>query len=119
MPPTNTPLELAARYFAAWQARDEPALTDILAEDVTFQGSLGTANGRRECIDGKLGMLAIVTGIDVQARVADDTDVITWYDLHTSVAPPVQTANWSHVEDGRITRIRAAFDPREILAGQG
>ena len=114
MPPTNTPLEQAERHFAAWQARDKQALAEILAEDVTFQGSLGTANGRTECIAG----MAIVTGMEVQVRVADDTDVITWYDLHTTVAPPVPTANWSHVEHGKITRIRAAFDPRDILAGQ-
>jgi ketosteroid isomerase-like protein len=110
-----TPAELAERYFAAWQARDERALTEILAEDVTFGGPLGTANGRSECIAGLLGMLGIVTSIQVQARVADETDVITWFELHTRAAPPAPTANWSHVVDGKITRIRVAFDPREIL----
>lgn len=109
--------EFAERYFAAWQARDEEALTQILAEDVTFQGPLGTANGRAECISGLMGMLGIVTSIEVQARVADEHDVITWFDLHTSVASPAPTANWSHVENGRITRIRVAFDPREIVGG--
>jgi SnoaL-like domain len=107
--------QLAERYFAAWQARDEAALAQILAEDVTFRGPLGTANGRAECIAGLLGMLGIVTSIEVQARVADEHDVITWFELHTSVAPPAPTANWSHVEDGQITRIRVAFDPREIV----
>jgi len=33
------------------------------------------------------------------------------------VADPVPVANWMHVEDGRITRIRAAFDPRGITGG--
>src|ERR1700728_498452 len=107
--------EVAERYFTAWQARDESALTQILAEDVTFRGPLGTANGRAECIAGLLGMLGIVTSIEVQARVADEHDVITWFELHTSVAPPAPTANWSHVQDGQITRIRVAFDPREIV----
>ncbi len=110
--PSPSPAE---RYFTAWQSRDEQTLTEILAEDVTFRGPLGTANGRAECIAGLLGMLGIVTSIQVQARVADEHDVITWFDLHTSVAPPAPTANWSHVEAGRITRIRVAFDPREIV----
>lgn len=109
--------QLAERYFIAWQARDERALTEILAEEVTFRGPLGTANGREECIAGLLGMLGIVTSIEVRARVADEHDVITWFELHTSVAPPAPTANWSHVEDGRITRIRVAFDPRQIVGG--
>lgn len=107
--------DVAERYFTAWQARDEKELMQILAEDVTFRGPLGTANGRAECIAGLMGMLRVVTSIEAQARVADDHDVITWFDLHTSVAPPAPTANWSHVQDGRIVRIRVAFDPREIV----
>jgi hypothetical protein len=107
--------ELASRYFTAWQARDEQALSEILAEDVTFRGPLGTANGRTECIAGLMGMLGIVTAIEVEARVADDHDVITWFDLHTTAAAPAPTANWSHVEDGQINRIRVAFDPRGIV----
>jgi len=110
--------ELAQRYFDAWQARDKQALSEVMAEDVTFRGPLGTATGREECIAGLLGMLAIVTDIEIQARVADASDVITWFDLHTSVAPPTPTANWSHVENGRIARIRVAFDPREIVEGR-
>jgi len=109
--------ELAGRYFDAWQARDEQALAEILAEDVTFRGPLGTANGRDQCIAGLMGMLGIVTAIEVQARVADEHDVITWFDLHTPVAAPAPTANWSHVQDGHITGIRVAFDPRGIIAG--
>jgi len=50
--------------------------------------------------------------------VADEHYVITWLDLHTSVAPPAPTANWSHVEDERITRIRVAFDPRDGETGR-
>jgi hypothetical protein len=35
--------------------------------------------------------------------------------LHTTEAPPVPTANWSHVENGKITSIRVTFDPRPLL----
>ncbi len=108
---------VAERYFTAWQARDGDTLRDILAADVTFAGPLGRAAGREDCIAGLMGMLAIVTDIDVTLRVADGDDVITWFDLHTTIAPPTPTANWSHVENGRISRIRVTFDPRAILAG--
>jgi hypothetical protein len=50
----------------------------------------------------------------VREQLADDTDVITWLDLHTTVAPPIPTANWSHVENGKITRINVTFDPRSL-----
>jgi hypothetical protein len=45
---------------------------------------------------------------------AGSDDVLTWYDMLTLVADPVPVANWMHVENGKITRIRAAFDPRGI-----
>ena len=43
---------------------------------------------------------------------------ITWFDLHTTVAPPAPVANWSQIRDGKIVRVRATFDPRAIIAGQ-
>lgn len=115
-------VELAERYFTAWQARDEEALTQILAENVTFQGPLGTANGRAACIAGLVGMLGIVTSIEVQARVADEHDVITWFDLHTSVAAPARRrtgATWrtgeSRVSASRSTRARSSAAHRDHL----
>jgi hypothetical protein len=55
-----------------------------------------------------------VTDIVVHKRLADEHDALTWFDLHTSVSLPVATANWSHVENGRITKIKVAFDPRSL-----
>jgi hypothetical protein len=47
-------------------------------------------------------------------QFVDGEDVLTWFDLHTTIAPPAPVANWSHVEDGRITRIRVTFDSRPL-----
>jgi hypothetical protein len=33
------------------------------------------------------------------------------------VAPPCPTANWSHVENGKITAIQVTFDARDLAAG--
>jgi hypothetical protein len=63
-------------------------------------------------------MFAITTDIVIRKMVADDADVLTWFDLHTSVAPPAAVANWSRIENGRIARVRATFDPRPILAAR-
>ena len=40
--------------------------------------------------------------------------MLTWFDLHTTVAAPCPTANWSHVKDGKITAIRVTFDARPL-----
>lgn len=109
--------EIARAYFRSWQAGDFDALRAILAEDVTFRGPLGKADGAEECLRGLRGMASIITDIVVHHVFVDGPDVLTWYDLHTRIAPPAPTANWSHIEDGKITTIRATFDPREIVAG--
>nr|WSZ94941.1 nuclear transport factor 2 family protein [Streptomyces sp. NBC_00857] len=114
---TRTARELAETYFTAWEAGDFDALRGVLAENVDFVGALGTASGVEEALAGLKGLGQVLEKIDVQVRVAEGGEVITWFDLCTSVAPPTPTANWMHVEDGKVTRIRVTFDPRALLAG--
>jgi len=115
-PANRTAPALAEAYFPAWSARDGERLRGLLADDVTFRGPLGSADGAQECVDGLMGMAQILERIEVVARVASGDDVITWFDLHTRVADPATTANWMHVVDGSIASIRVTFDPRGILA---
>ncbi len=107
----------AATYFDAWQARDFSKLRTVLADDVDFAGPLGQVKGGDECLRGLQGMAQIMTGIEVRKVFRDGPDVLTWFDLSTSVADTVPVANWMHVEDGKIARIRVTFDARGIAAG--
>ena len=66
---------------------------------------------------GLEGMAQILDDIVVQHVFVDGPDVLTWFDLHTTVAPPAPTANWQHIENGKITRIRVTFDPRALTGG--
>lgn len=116
-PNATDPAALAATYATAWEAHDWDTLTSLLADDVTFRGPLGTADNAAECVAGLQRMAQTLQRIDVHVRVSDGSDVITWFDLHSTIAPPTPTANWTHVEDGKITAIRVAFDPRATLAG--
>ena len=111
----TTPLELAETYFTAWQDQDADTLRSILADDVTFAGPMATIDNADECVTGLMGLAKATTKLEVRARLADGDDVITWFELSTEDAGPLPTANWSHVEDGRITAIRVAFDPRPLL----
>jgi len=114
---TRAARELAETYFTAWEAGDFDTLREVLAENVDFVGALGTASGIDEALAGLKGLGQVLEKIDVKVRVAEGGEVITWFDLCTSVAPPTPTANWMHVEDGKVTRIRVTFDPRALLAG--
>lgn len=107
---------LASTYFQAWRAKDFATLRSVLADDATFRGPLGSADDAETCLRGLKGMSQIVTDIDIHHTFVDGPDVLTWFDLHTTVAPPCPTANWSHVENGKITTIRVTFDARELAA---
>jgi SnoaL-like domain len=116
---TPTTAEVAATYFRSWQDRDWATLRSVLADDVTFDGPLASIQGADTCLQGLQGMAQVLEGIDVQHVFVDGPDVVTWFDLRTTVAEPIPTANWSHVEDGKVTRIRVAFDARPLAPSAG
>lgn len=109
------PAAIAERYFDRWLAGDFDAIRNILSDDASFVGALGTAQGADELVAGLRGMAQILTAVDVGHRWVDGGDVITWYDLHTSVSEPMATVNWMHIAEGRINSIRVTFDPRPML----
>jgi ketosteroid isomerase-like protein len=109
----------AASYFEAWQGKDFDRLRSLLSDDATFRGPLGKADSGDECLEGLRRMSETATEFRVLKRFVDGNDVLTWFDLHTADAPPLPTANWMHVEDGKIVRIRVAFDPRPLLDAAG
>jgi SnoaL-like protein len=111
------PEAAAATYFDAWRARDFTRLRSVLADNVDFAGPLGRARGADDCLRGLQGMAQIMTGLEVRKVFRAGSDVLTWFDLSTSVADTVPVANWMHVEDGKITRIRVAFDARGVAGG--
>lgn len=116
--PPDDPRAVATAYFRAWRAHDAGALRAVLADHATFAGPLGTAGDADEMATAIQQLFAITTDVVVQLMAADGGDVITWFDLHTTVAPPTPVANWSQVRDGKITRVRVTFDPRAIIARQ-
>ena len=113
----NDTRTVAETYLRSWRSRDFAALRRILADDVSFTGPLATLHNADDCVQGLESMAKILDDIVVKHVFVDGPDVLTWFDLHTTVAPPAPTANWQHVEDGRITAIRVTFDPRAITGG--
>lgn len=116
MTENSTPRHLAETYFHCWEARDFAPLRAHLAPDCRFTGVLGVADGPDEFLAGLNGMAQATDSLAVRARLADDTDVITWFDLGMGGTPATAVANWTHVENGLITAVNVTFDPREILA---
>lgn len=111
-------LEIMSSYFDAWRAHDPDALRALLADDATFTGPLGQSTNADEYRNAIGRMFAITTDIVIQKMLTDDDEVLTWFELHTSIAPPAAVANWSRIENDKIVRVQATFDPRTIIAAR-
>ena len=103
------------RYFETWNAHDFDAFEAQLANEITFAGPLGTANGPAECRRGIEGLSAIISCAKVVTMVGEGDEVITWFELQRDGEAPVPVANWARVRDGKIVRVRVTFDPRPLL----
>jgi SnoaL-like domain len=110
----STTHDIASRYFAAWADKHFDSLRDLLAEDVSFRGPLGEADGADACVRGLRGLAEGVGLPEVRVIATNGDDAITWFDLQTEHGP-IPVANWSHVENGRIARVRVTFDPRPLF----
>lgn len=89
-------------------------MRSLVAEDVTFAAPLARLEGAEDYMEGIKGMSQIKSEIVVRKVFVDGQDVLTWFDLHTTVASPVPVANWLQVEDGKIKALRVAFEAREL-----
>jgi SnoaL-like domain len=89
-------------------------MRSMVAEDVRFEGPLATLEGAEDYIKGIQGLSQVISEIVILKVFVDGRDVLTWYEMRTTVASPVAVANWLHVEGGEITSLRVAFDAREL-----
>jgi len=105
--------KVAAAYFDAWKINDFDTMRSLVDDDVTFSGPLARLEGAENYMEGIKGMSQIKSDIVIRKVFVDGPDVLTWFDLHTTVASPAPVANWLPVEGGRITSLLVAFDARE------
>ncbi|MBV9803452.1 MAG: nuclear transport factor 2 family protein [Solirubrobacterales bacterium] len=97
-------------YFAAWQARDADRFRGLLADDVSWEGPSWRAITAEQCMAAFHQASSLVTSVDIQHIWVDGDDVLTWIEVRTGDESARPIANWTHVTDGRITRIRATSD---------
>jgi limonene-1,2-epoxide hydrolase len=111
---TDDPAKVATAYFEAWKVNDFDTMRSLVDDEITFAGPLARVQGAEDYMEGIKGMSRITSDMLIRKTFVDGPDVLTWYELHTTVASPVPVANWLHIEDGKITSLRVAFDAREL-----
>jgi limonene-1,2-epoxide hydrolase len=95
--------------------RDFDMTRALLDDDVTFRGPLGETVGAEDYIAGVRRLAELVDRADIVQVIADGDDVCLIYDLVTKSAGAIPTVGWYKLREGRITSVRAFFDPRPLL----
>jgi ketosteroid isomerase-like protein len=112
----DDPKSVASGCLQAWSSGDLDTTRSLLADEVTFDGPLGSTRGADAYIEGIKGMVKIVERVDQHEVIADDDNVCIIYDLVTKTPPArIPTAGWYQVRDGKVTSVRAFFDPRPLM----
>ncbi|GAA4095581.1 MULTISPECIES: nuclear transport factor 2 family protein [Streptomyces] len=109
--------EIAAAYIAAWRGKEFDTLRSLLADAFEYVGPLARLDHPDACRESLERMSPVTTDLAVERVFVSGADVVTWFTLHTTIAPPTPVANWIHVENGKINRIRAVYDPRALISG--
>jgi hypothetical protein len=110
---------VVATYFDAWKANDFATMRSVLDDRVDFAGPIDRFDNADAYHQAIQGLSQMKTDIVLHKTFVDGADVLTWYDLHTKIAPPAPVAEWSHVENGRITMVRVVFDARPFTPPAG
>jgi hypothetical protein len=111
--------KVAETYFDAWKRNDFATMRAVLDDRLDFAGPLDRFDNADAYQQAIRGLSQVKTDIVVHKVFVDGPDVVTWYDLHTKVAPPAPVAEWSHVEGGKITMVRTVFDARPFSPPPG
>jgi limonene-1,2-epoxide hydrolase len=110
--------EVVKRFYQAVQARDLGAARAFLGDDLEFIGLFETYHGPAEYLAALTGLLGVTVRLDVKTIIAEEDEAAIFFELET-VAPAAAVtlvAEWHEVSDGRIRRVRSAFDGRPFAA---
>jgi ketosteroid isomerase-like protein len=109
-------LEIVGRYKEAFGSRDVQTARSLLADDFHFEGPFEHFDNPDDYMQSLAKLAPIVEGVDVKKILANGDDVVTIYDLNTTVAHACPVAEWATVRDGKIAELRAYFDARPFAA---
>jgi ketosteroid isomerase-like protein len=101
-------------FYEAVSRKDIAAARRYLGKDLKFYGLFETYNNSDEYVAALTGLLGVTERLDVKAIVAQGENAAVFFDLKTiaPVAGDTLVAEWHQVREGKIVRVRSAFDGR-------
>ena len=111
---SSSAADVVSEYFSAFGHGDTAAARKLLWDNLDFKGPLDTFTNAGDLMKTLSALAPIVKGMEMQKVLVDGDDVATFYDMLTPMgSSPI--AEWHHVRDGKIDKIRVYFDPRPFV----
>jgi len=101
-------------FIDALNNEDFDAARELLSDDMTFKGVLGTRDGADVYMQD---MRKMKMKYAIKKVFVDGSDVCLFYDI-TQGEITFFSSGWYQVNDGKIKTFTVLFDPRPILAAQ-
>ena|ERR1700733_1968468 len=101
-------------YIDNLNKEDFDAARQLVTDDMTFTGVLGTREGAEAYMQD---MRKMKMKYDIKKVFADGDDISLFYDI-TLGGITFFSAGWYKVEGDKIKSFRVIFDPRPLLEGQ-
>ena len=118
----STPTEIMNAYLEAFTSGPDGAdkARQYIADDFEFVGPMQQTTGADAFFEGASGLGAIVQGIRMGQQVEHGNEVMSSYEFLVGLPgqepTPVQMAEWTTIEDGKLVRSRLLFDVEAFQA---
>ena len=106
-------------YLERFTSGDVAGASELLAEDLRFEGPILQANSRDEFMAGSAMAAAMARGREIHRQWEDGDSVCSVYDFKVetpAAAGSIPMAEWSVIRDGRIVSSRLIFDTAAMAA---
>ncbi|HEY5220865.1 MAG TPA: nuclear transport factor 2 family protein [Candidatus Paceibacterota bacterium] len=115
-------LELVQKLNKIIVSGNNEGLSDIIADDIIFNGPLFKASGKEEFVNGFERWLQTKKTYALLKQFTADSAVASFYEINVETPAGIVTlkeADWIEARDGKIIAIKVYFDPRELLKATG
>jgi hypothetical protein len=99
-------------FIQSLNDEDYQSARSYLAEEMTFEGVLGSRDGAEAYIRD---MEKMKFKYQVKKAFEEENDVCLLYDIDMGKGQTIFTCGWYKVDDGKIKSLKVVFDPRPLL----
>ena len=102
---------IVLKFIESLNREDFDAAYELLANDMTFEGVLGTRNGSDDYI---ADMKKMKLKYNIKEVMTNGNHVAVFYNINMS-GKEIFSAGWYNVREEKIERFKVVFDPRPLL----